>query len=154
MQAEKSSIMVVDDEILIRDLLFDFLTAKGAEVHLAENGKKAMELIEQCDFQVALIDLKMPEIDGLEVTSALCRKKPQVPVIIMTAYPSMDSAIDSIRQGVFDYIVKPFKIAELFEILSKALAEYEFRVKSGYSCVRSKDAEGKGERSQSSAESI
>lgn len=152
MQAEKSSIMVVDDEILIRDLLFDFLTAKGAEVHLAENGKKAMELIEQCDFQVALVDLKMPEIDGLEVTSALCRKKPHVPVIIMTAYPSMDSAIDSIRHGVFDYIVKPFKIAELFEILNKALAEYEFRVKSGYSCARSKDAESKGERSQTAAE--
>jgi len=136
MKAEKMSILVVDDEILIRDLLFDFLTTKGAEVHLAENGKKALEMIDQIEFQVALVDLKMPEIDGLVVTSALYRKKPQVPVIIMTAYPSMDSAIDSIRHGVFDYMVKPFKIAELYEIITKAIAEYQFRVNSGYSQAR------------------
>ncbi len=125
-------ILVVDDELLIRDLLFDFLSSQDYKVHLAENGKIAVEMMDSIDFQAALVDLKMPEIDGVELTAIIKQRKPSVPVIIMTAYPSMNSAIESIRSGVFDYLIKPFKIAELSETVNLALAEYRERIKSGY----------------------
>lgn len=146
MNAEKIEILVVDDEILIRDLLYDFFTSQGHSVHLAENGKKALEIIDTLSFQVALIDLKMPGIDGLQVTSVLSQKMPQIPVIIMTAYPSMDSAIDSIRKGVYDYIVKPFKMTELYDIVQKAFEEHKARLKSGY--IGTKPAYSKSGKSE------
>lgn len=128
----KGTILVVDDELLIRDLLFDFLSSRGFTVHLAENGRIALDMIANTNFQVALVDLKMPEMDGIEFTTHLHRMRSEIPVIIMTAYPSMDSAIESIRNGVFDYIVKPFKIAGLFEVIKSAIREHEMRIKSGY----------------------
>ena len=131
-QNNQPAILVVDDELLIRDLLYDFLTGRGFVVHLAENGKKAADLLDSLDIQAAIVDLKMPQIDGLELASILHQKKPFVPVIIMTAYPSMNSAIESIHNDVFDYVVKPFKIAELHEIIKLAIREHEFRAKSGY----------------------
>ncbi len=128
----KSGVLVVDDELLIRDLLFDFLTSEGYNVHLAENGKKAVAMLDSIEFEVALVDLKMPEIDGVEFTGILQQRLPSIPVIIMTAYPSMNSAIESIRNGVFDYLIKPFKIAELSEAVGKAISEYRARTESGY----------------------
>ena len=138
----KAEILVVDDELLIRDLLFDFLTSQGFTVHLAENGKKALEMLDSIKFQVALVDLKMPEIDGVELTAILHQQKPLVPVIIMTAYPSMNSAIESIRNGVFDYIIKPFKIADLFQAVKLAISEYDAREESGYIPSATKAASG------------
>lgn len=136
-------VLVVDDELLIRDLLFDFLSSQGFIVHLAENGKKAMAMMDSIEFQVALVDLKMPEVDGVELTTVLRSKKPSVPVIIMTAYPSMNSAIESIRSGVFDYLIKPFKIADLSETVNLAISEYQERVKSGYVPKKAKAISGK-----------
>jgi DNA-binding NtrC family response regulator len=132
MPNKKPGLLVVDDELLIRDLLFDFFSSNGYEVHLAEDGKVALEMLNKLEFQAALVDLKMPEVSGLEVTAALSDKKPRVPVIIMTAFPSLDSAIDSIRMGVFEYIIKPFKIAELSTTVQKAIEEYNVRARNQY----------------------
>ncbi len=133
MQSEKVEILVVDDELLIRDLLYDFFTSQNYIVHLAENGRKALDMIDNINFQIAIIDLKMPEVDGIQVTSVLYQKRPHVPVIIMTAYPSLDSAIESIRKGVYDYIIKPFKMFDLLKIVKKGIDEYRFRIQNGYS---------------------
>jgi len=133
MQSEKVEILVVDDELLIRDLLYDFFTSQNYMVHLAENGRKALDMIDNINFQIAIIDLKMPEVDGIQVTSVLYQKRPHVPVIIMTAYPSLDSAIESIRKGVYDYIIKPFKMFDLLKIVEKGIDEYRFRIQNGYS---------------------
>jgi len=131
MQAENAQILVVDDELLIRDLLYDFFTSQGYKVHMAGDGKEAFKIINEVSFQVALVDLKMPEVDGIQVVSELKRKKPEVPIIIMTAFPSMDSAIESIRKGVFNYIVKPFKMTELAETVKSALNEAKYRMERG-----------------------
>lgn len=136
MQQNKINILVVDDELLIRDLLYDFLETKGYAVHLAENGRQAVEMIDNVDFQVALLDLKMPEKSGLEVMEIIVEKKPYVPVILMTAFPSLDSAIESVKLGAFEYLIKPFKISMLEDVARKAAEEYANRVKSNY--VRSK----------------
>jgi len=136
MQQNKINILVVDDELLIRDLLYDFLGTKGYTVHLAENGRQAVEMIDNVDFQVALLDLKMPEKSGLEVMEIIAEKKPFVPVILMTAFPSLDSAIESVKLGAFEYLIKPFKISMLEDVARKAAEEYANRVKTNY--VRSK----------------
>jgi DNA-binding NtrC family response regulator len=129
----KNQILVVDDELLIRDLLHEFFTSQGFVVHLVMNGQAAKEIIDQVDFQTVILDLKMPINSGLEVAAHLNLKKPMVPIIIMTAYPSIDSAIESVRKGIFDYLVKPFKLADLHEVVKRAVREYDFRLKCGYS---------------------
>jgi len=138
-QSEHAEILVVDDELLIRDLLFDFFTAQGYKTHLAENGKKALEMLDSISFQTALVDLKMPEIDGIELTTFIAKKMPQIPIILMTAFPSMDSAIEAIRCGVYDYVVKPFNITELHETIKKAVKEYKARIAGGYKSISSMD---------------
>ncbi len=132
MQPDKINILVVDDELLIRDLLYDFLGTKGYAVHLAENGRQAVELIDKIDFQVALLDLKMPEKSGLEVMEIIAEKKPHVPMILMTAFPSIDSAIESIKLGAFEYLIKPFKISMLEDVARRAAVEYSNRVCANY----------------------
>jgi len=129
-QPEKRGLLVVDDELLIRDLLYDYFTAKGYKVYLAKNGPKALELIDQIEFQVALIDLKMPSIDGVELATFLNKKKPSVAVVIMTAYPTAESAMESMRRGVYDYITKPFNMEELYLTVKRAFDEYQFNLKS------------------------
>jgi DNA-binding NtrC family response regulator len=136
-QPERVELLVVDDELLIRDLLFDFFTAQGYTTHLAENGKTALEMMDSISFQTALVDLKMPFVDGIELTTLMAKKMPQVPVIVMTAFPSMDSAIEAIRCGVYDYIVKPFNITELHETVKRAIEEYKERIKNGYRSISS-----------------
>ena len=137
MESKEISILVVDDEILIRDLLYDFFSSHGYKVHLAENGRVALEIIDKVDFNVALLDLKMPEINGLEVAKVISSKKPAVPIVIMTAFPSLDSAIDAIKYDVYEYIVKPFKIAQLFKVVESAIREYNARTSSNYSRTKS-----------------
>jgi len=136
-KSEYVELLVVDDELLIRDLLFDFFTTQGYTTHLAENGKMALEMMDLISFQTALVDLKMPLVDGIELTTLMAKKMPQVPVIVMTAFPSMDSAIEAIRCGVYDYIVKPFSIAELHETVKRAIDEYKGRIKNGYKSISS-----------------
>ena len=136
-QSKQVELLVVDDELLIRDLLFDFFTSQGYKTHLAENGKRALEMIDLISFQAALVDLRMPEIVGIELTAFMAKKMPHVPVIVMTAFPSMDSAIEAIRYGVYDYIVKPFNIADLHETVKKAVEEYKARIASGYRSISS-----------------
>jgi DNA-binding NtrC family response regulator len=129
---DKINILVVDDELLIRDLLYDFLGTRGYVVHLAENGRQAIEMIDKINFQVALLDLKMPEKSGLEVMEIIAEKRPFVPVILMTAFPSLDSAIESIKMGAFEYLIKPFKISMLEDVARKASEEYNNRVRANY----------------------
>jgi DNA-binding NtrC family response regulator len=134
MNLEPAEILVVDDELLIRDLLYDFFSSQGYKVQLAENGQKAQELIDKVKVQLILLDLKMPVMDGIEFASIIAHRKPQIPIIIMTAYPSMDSAIECVRKGVFDYVVKPFKMAELHRIVKNAI--HDFNARSGNGCSR------------------
>lgn len=120
----EGTILVVDDELLIRDLLYEFFTQEGYQVILAEDGERALELIEKQGFDVSLVDLKMPGVDGMEVVRAVHRLDPDLPVIIMTGYPSFNSAVEALRQGVYDYVVKPFKVLELMHMVERAIKEY------------------------------
>ncbi|MFH2050662.1 MAG: response regulator [bacterium] len=111
----ENSILIVDDELLIRDLLYDFFVNQGWQPSMAENGQKAMAILEKQRVDLVLTDIRMPEMDGLELTSEMRQLYPDIPVIIMTAYPTVESAVEALRNKVSDYITKPFNINQLFK---------------------------------------
>ena len=116
-------ILVVDDELLIRDLLYDFFSSRNYEIILAESGTKALDVLGAEDVDLILTDLKMPDMDGLEMIKKAGADKNGPPVIIMTGFPSIESAIEAIRLKVADYIIKPFNINRLFESIESVLEE-------------------------------
>ncbi|MBU8922054.1 MAG: response regulator [Bacteroidales bacterium] len=118
----KGSVLVVDDEGSVLEILDQFLTDRGFEVSTAENGSEAAELLETRRFDVALVDLKLPDIDGLEIVGGINAKFPETKCIIMTAFASMESTIEALRLSAFDYILKPFDLIKIAEVVEAAYA--------------------------------
>jgi DNA-binding NtrC family response regulator len=119
---ENRSILVVDDELLIRDLLYDFFSAQGWNISVAENGEKAIDVMGHRRFDIVLSDIKMPTMDGLALTEEVRRQYPETPVVLMTGYPSVDSAVAALRSRVVDYVIKPFNIHQLFKTIEAAVS--------------------------------
>jgi DNA-binding NtrC family response regulator len=117
----KPSILVVDDELLIRDLLYDFFSGQGWDIAVAENGEKALEVLKARKVDLVLSDIKMPEMDGLTLTSRVKDAYPHIPVVLMTGYPSVDTAVTALRSKVEDYIVKPFNINQLYRLVESKI---------------------------------
>lgn len=117
------SILVVDDELLIRDLLYDFFQQQGWDIAIAEDGKKAIEILKQKKIDILLTDIKMPEVDGLALTSMVKQNYPEIPVVLMTGYPSVDTAVEALRYKVEDYIIKPFNINKLYKSLKERVEQ-------------------------------
>ena len=120
---QQRSILVVDDELLIRDLLYDFFREQGWDISIAESGEKALDILRSKDVDLLLTDLKMPNMDGLALTTEVKRSHPDIPVVIMTGFPSVDSAVTALRQKVADYIIKPFNINELYKTVKEKIDE-------------------------------
>lgn len=114
---DQPSILVVDDELLIRDLLYDFFNNQGWQIVVAENGEKALELLKNQSFDLVLSDIKMPQLDGLRLTARLRETHPDLPVILMTGFPSVESAVEALRAKAEDYVIKPFNINQLFKLI-------------------------------------
>lgn len=118
-----NTILVVDDELLIRDLLYDFFKGQGWNIAVAENGEKALQIIENQEIDLVLTDLKMPNMDGIALTQKLRESHPDLPVVIMTGYPSVDTAVEALRSRVADYIIKPFNINRLFKTVESQVRQ-------------------------------
>jgi len=118
------SILVVDDELLVRDLLYDFFNEQGWEISVAESGAKALNVLNSKKIDLVLTDLKMPEMDGMDLTLRVREEFPDIPVMVMTGYPSVDSAIAALRARVSDYITKPFNINELLKSMAAQIEEH------------------------------
>ena len=121
--SNQPSILVVDDELLIRDLLYDFFAGQGWSISVAENGDKALDVIAHKPVDLVLSDIRMPEMDGLALTEELRRSHPEIPVVLMTGYPSVDTAVSALRHRVVDYVIKPFNINQLYKTIDAALRE-------------------------------
>lgn len=115
-------ILVVDDEASVRKSLGGWLEEEGYSVGLAASAKEALEALARDDWDIYLVDIKMPGIDGLELQRRLRDAQPEATVIIMTAYASVETAVEAMKQGAYDYVVKPFEPEELGRVLRKAVA--------------------------------
>lgn len=114
-------VLVVDDEENIRHLLGTVLKQQGWEVSLASNGKEALDALKQSNkFDVLLSDIRMPEMSGLDLLQKALAIDPELVVVMMSAYGSVDTALEAMKQGAYDYIAKPFKPDEVILVLRKA----------------------------------
>jgi DNA-binding NtrC family response regulator len=121
----KRSILVVDDEPEICDLLENFLTQEGYQVSTAPNGQEAVSLGKQNRFDLALLDIKMPGMDGIEVFQELKKVKKDLEVIILTGYGTLRTAKQAMGLGAYDYLTKPFDLRLVKDIIREALERKE-----------------------------
>ena len=112
-------VLVVDDEESILSLLSEVLTGEGYKVDGVSNGFEALKKMKESAFDVMLLDLKLPKMDGIEVLRSVKRIDPQLPVIIMTGHVSLESAVDSMRHGAYDYITKPFNLEQALAAVNR-----------------------------------
>lgn len=118
---QKFRVLVVDDEEIVRTSLSDWLRHDGYEVDTAPDGLSALEKLKSQNWHVLLVDLKMPDIDGLQVLRETHKIQKDAQVIIMTAYSSVDTAVQAMKDGAYDYIVKPFDPEEIGLIVKRIL---------------------------------
>lgn len=119
--ASKEIIHVIDDEPIIHEVMGQLLTSEGYEVEISSSGEKAVQKHSSQAYDLTLLDLLMPGMDGIEVLQAIKKIDPQALIIIITAYASVESAIAAMKMGAFDYIQKPFKHDELLLTIKRAL---------------------------------
>jgi response regulator RpfG family c-di-GMP phosphodiesterase len=118
---ESPRILVVDDEEVIRDILADFLSMEGFEVRTAADGNAALRELTRGHCDLVLSDLKMPNMGGIELLDVISREWPQLVTIIMTGFGTVETAIDAMKRGAYDYIMKPFKMEEVVHTVRRGL---------------------------------
>lgn len=124
---EKKKVLIVDDEGGMRHMLSVLLEREGYEIEAAENGKEGLDKIKNEDYSLVLCDIRMPEMDGLSFLEAAKQVRRDVPVIMMSAFGNVDTAIEAMKKGAYDYVSKPFKADEILIRLQR-LTEQETMV--------------------------
>jgi len=122
-----SKILVVDDEQSMRDFLSIMLKKEGYDVVTAENGGGALKAIQAEIFDLVITDVKMPDIDGIEVLKTVKEVSPETVVIMITAFATAETAVEAMKLGAYDYITKPFKVDEIKLVIQKALEKRHLR---------------------------
>jgi len=133
---EDFEILFVDDDTTILSLVEEYLTAFDYRISVVDNGLKALELIKDKDFDVVFTDFKMPDINGLELLAVIKEYRPLTEVIIVTGHGTMESAIQAMKYGSYDYIQKPFKL-DVLKILIEKIYE-EKKLKQGNIILKSR----------------
>ncbi|MFQ5483198.1 MAG: sigma-54-dependent transcriptional regulator, partial [Nitrospinaceae bacterium] len=127
-----NSILVVDNEKSMCDFLSIMLTKEGYSVETARNGVEAVKRLREANFDAILTDIKMPRSNGLDVLEVVNRERPNIPVIMMTAFASAETAVEAMKKGAFDYISKPFQIEDLQLILKNAVEKKRLAQENAY----------------------
>lgn len=123
----KGKVLIVDDEIEIVNTLQAYLSEKGYKTLGCTSGKGAIDTVKKCDFDILLIDLMMPEMNGIEVLKSALQIDPHLIGIIITGKGTIESAVDAMKSGAFDYLLKPFEFRLLSPILARAMKVRELR---------------------------
>ncbi len=115
------TILIVDDDKSLREFLEIFLSQEGYKPLVAKDGHEALSLLEKHDVALVLSDIRMPEMDGVDLLRRIKQKDPDIPVILITAFASLETAVDAMKEGALDYITKPFQLDELREVIEQGL---------------------------------
>jgi DNA-binding response OmpR family regulator len=126
---EMKPVLIVEDEAIMRESLRDWLKDGGYEVETAEEGEDALQKIGEREFGVAVLDLRLPGKDGLEVLREATAQNPKLKGIIITAYPSVETAVQAMKMGAVDYIVKPFTPDALEKAIQEVLGPVQIELK-------------------------
>lgn len=130
MNGEEIRILVVDDEESIRNLLQRMLTEAGYNVTTAADGQEALDKVSQLKVGVVLLDMKMPGMSGMEVLQQLAGRWPEICVIMVTAVANLETAVDALKRGAYDYITKPFNQDDLIFKIQRALEKRNLRLEN------------------------
>jgi DNA-binding NtrC family response regulator len=125
MSKERTHILVVDDEEIVRESLSGWLAKDGYTLDTAEDGPTALDRLKRERWSILLVDLKMPGMDGLQVLEIAKQMQPDLAVVIMTAYATVETAVEAMKHGAYDYLVKPFDPEELSLMMVKIVAQQE-----------------------------
>ena len=128
----KTKILVVDDEPSHRQMLEVVLSAEGYEIHQAGDGQEAINLVEERFYDLILMDNRMTQMGGIEALKKIKEISPGIPVIIMTAYASVSTAVDALKSGAYDYLTKPLEIDKLKILIDKALRHRQLEQENKY----------------------
>ncbi len=123
----KGRILIVDDEAVVRDSLQGWFDSEGYEIGVAPGGREALLAIQKRQYDLALLDIKMPGMDGIELQKRLREADPELTVIMMTGYAVVDTAVQALKAGAYDYITKPIDPDELVHLVSNALGHKRYR---------------------------
>jgi response regulator RpfG family c-di-GMP phosphodiesterase len=118
---ERPRVLIVDDEKFIRDILADFLGMEGYIVRTAEDGAAALEELNNAHYDLIISDLKMPRMGGIELLDAIGTTAPNALTVIMTGFGTVETAIDAMKRGAYDYILKPFKVEEVIRVVQRGI---------------------------------
>jgi response regulator RpfG family c-di-GMP phosphodiesterase len=133
---DKPTILVVDDERVIREILSDFLSVEGYVVRTVEDGVEALKELQRRSYNLVISDLKMPNMNGLELIERITTLGIPVLTVIMTGFGTVETAIEAMKQGAYDYILKPFKVEEVVHIVQRGLDRQRLQHEN----IRLKDA--------------
>jgi response regulator RpfG family c-di-GMP phosphodiesterase len=118
---ERPRVLIVDDEKFIRDILADFLGMEGYVVRTAEDGQAALSELNLAHYDLVISDLKMPRMGGIELLEQIGTAAPNALTVIMTGFGTVETAIDAMKRGAYDYILKPFKVEEVIHVVQRGL---------------------------------
>jgi len=127
MDNKPAHILIVDDEFSVRDALYNWFRKDGYRVTAAEGAEPALRAVEAHRYEVALLDIKMPGMDGLELLDHIHRIDPRIAVIMITAFASVETAVRALKQGAFDYVTKPVDPDEVSHLVERALEHRRLR---------------------------
>jgi len=120
-EMQKQSVLIVDDEPIVRESIRDWLKDAGYEVATAETGEEALEIVERQDFSVMVLDIRLPGKSGIKVLKEIKAQRPWIKSIIITAYPSAETAVEAMKFGAVDYLIKPFAPDDLERLIRETL---------------------------------
>lgn len=118
---ESARILVVDDERVIREILAEFLALEGFSVHTVEDGEKALTELRLRPYDLLITDLKMPRLSGLQLLEKIEQERLGVLTVLMTGFGTVETAIEAMKKGAYDYLLKPFKVEEVIHVVERAL---------------------------------
>ncbi len=121
----KNPILIVDDEPIVRESIRDWLQDAGYQVSTAESGEEALKMMETQDFSMVVLDVRLPGKTGIRVLKEIKEVKPQIKSVIITAYPSVELAIEAMKLGAVDYMVKPVAPDDLEKLIRDTLKKCE-----------------------------
>lgn len=139
----KAKVLIIDDEMAIRESLYQFFTKEGYEVDLAPDGKIARELLSKYEYDVCFLDLKLPDVNGLDLLREIVDNSLDTQVIVISAYGNIETAVSAIKMGAFDFLEKPFSIYEAKLNLEKALEKKRLALENLYLKMNLYEREGK-----------